>query len=149
MYCGFCYFFFSSRRRHTRCALVTGVQTCALPILISGDTIAVIAKRDATITGSALVSTDDLTVRAGRDLTIDAAENTFSRTQMHKEKNRDLTGVLTGNNLGIDEITGNKHLSIRNPKHNGTASKTTLTRSTIASITGNDTTVDRKNVQSG
>src|SRR3546814_17872668 len=30
---GFC-FFFSSRRRHTRCALVTGVQTCALPICL-------------------------------------------------------------------------------------------------------------------
>src|SRR3546814_17940198 len=32
--CGQVYsnFFFSSRRRHTRCALVTGVQTCALPI---------------------------------------------------------------------------------------------------------------------
>src|SRR3546814_3133965 len=28
-------FFFSSRRRHTRCALVTGVQTCALPILMA------------------------------------------------------------------------------------------------------------------
>src|SRR3546814_7935761 len=27
-------FFFSSRRRHTSCALVTGVQTCALPIWI-------------------------------------------------------------------------------------------------------------------
>src|SRR3546814_16724886 len=27
-------FFFSSRRRHTRCALVTGVQTCARPILV-------------------------------------------------------------------------------------------------------------------
>src|SRR3546814_8658641 len=27
-----CFFFFSSRRRHTRFALVTGVQTCALPI---------------------------------------------------------------------------------------------------------------------
>src|SRR3546814_7322708 len=27
-----CMLFFSSRRRHTRCALVTGVQTCALPI---------------------------------------------------------------------------------------------------------------------
>src|SRR3546814_5264728 len=26
------FFFFSSRRRHTRCALVTGVQTCALPL---------------------------------------------------------------------------------------------------------------------
>src|SRR3546814_3725298 len=33
MYCHLCViFFFSSRRRHTRCALVTGVQTCALPI---------------------------------------------------------------------------------------------------------------------
>src|SRR3546814_10592317 len=29
-------FFFSSRRRHTRCALVTGVQTCALPIYAVG-----------------------------------------------------------------------------------------------------------------
>src|SRR3546814_11629190 len=28
--------FFSSRRLHTRCALVTGVQTCALPILVDG-----------------------------------------------------------------------------------------------------------------
>src|SRR3546814_4911700 len=33
-----CYvFFFSSRRRHTRCALVTGVQTCALPIWLTFD----------------------------------------------------------------------------------------------------------------
>src|SRR3546814_8134986 len=30
--CLYVWFFFSSRRRHTRCALVTGVQTCALPI---------------------------------------------------------------------------------------------------------------------
>src|SRR3546814_1273964 len=30
--CDECRVFFSSRRRHTRCALVTGVQTCALPI---------------------------------------------------------------------------------------------------------------------
>src|SRR3546814_5954190 len=32
MFVKFFCFFFSSRRRHTRCALVTGVQTCALPI---------------------------------------------------------------------------------------------------------------------
>src|SRR3546814_4797376 len=32
----FVFFFFSSRRRHTRCALVTGVQTCALPIFVAG-----------------------------------------------------------------------------------------------------------------
>src|SRR3546814_1956752 len=31
----FLFFFFSSRRLHTRCALVTGVQTCALPICLS------------------------------------------------------------------------------------------------------------------
>src|SRR3546814_2056691 len=31
----FIVFLFSSRRRHTRCALVTGVQTCALPIYMS------------------------------------------------------------------------------------------------------------------
>src|SRR3546814_992024 len=29
-----CFFFLSSRSRHTRCALVTGVQTCALPICV-------------------------------------------------------------------------------------------------------------------
>src|SRR3546814_8865086 len=33
----FVLFFFSSRRRHTRCALVTGVQTCALPIWLQID----------------------------------------------------------------------------------------------------------------
>src|SRR3546814_7489370 len=32
VYCVLLFFFFASRRRHTRCALVTGVQTCALPI---------------------------------------------------------------------------------------------------------------------
>src|SRR3546814_7947371 len=37
LYCGYVisFFFFSSRRRHTSCALVTGVQTCALPISVS------------------------------------------------------------------------------------------------------------------
>src|SRR3546814_2896663 len=34
-----CVCFFSSRRRHTRCALVTGVQTCALPICFFGEKI--------------------------------------------------------------------------------------------------------------
>src|SRR3546814_19192036 len=33
-------FFFSCIRRHTRCALVTGVQTCALPILSGGQSLA-------------------------------------------------------------------------------------------------------------
>src|SRR3546814_18067332 len=35
--------FFSSRRRHTRCALVTGVQTCALPIFLGRDRVPAVA----------------------------------------------------------------------------------------------------------
>src|SRR3546814_6377712 len=38
------FFFFSSRRRHTRCALVTGVQTCALPICSLPPEIAAVAQ---------------------------------------------------------------------------------------------------------
>src|SRR3546814_9932250 len=38
--------FFSSRRRHTRCALVTGVQTCALPIFdVEDDIVAGVEQR--------------------------------------------------------------------------------------------------------
>src|SRR3546814_11787498 len=44
-------FFFSSRRRHTRCALVTGVQTCALPIL--GGLIYALWARGAPLHGAA------------------------------------------------------------------------------------------------
>src|SRR3546814_3099606 len=41
-------FFFSSRRRHTICALVTGVQTCALPICAFDDVAALDEPRWAT-----------------------------------------------------------------------------------------------------
>src|SRR3546814_18854291 len=41
MTCIWYLFFFASRRRHTRCALVTGVQTCALPILTAHRHVAV------------------------------------------------------------------------------------------------------------
>src|SRR3546814_5587449 len=45
-------FFFSSRRRHTRCALVTGVQTCALPIwvgVITGGRLILVEQKDELI----------------------------------------------------------------------------------------------------
>src|SRR3546814_4611046 len=48
-------FFFSSRRRHTRCALVTGVQTCALPIYLI---LASIVSESATATSVLWVSPD-------------------------------------------------------------------------------------------
>src|SRR3546814_4276926 len=42
------YFFFTSRRRHTRCALVTGVQTCALPIFGKSSSPCVRAKKSGS-----------------------------------------------------------------------------------------------------
>src|SRR3546814_2862084 len=38
---GLCIFFLSSRRRHTRCALVTGVQTCGSSDLVADQLIGV------------------------------------------------------------------------------------------------------------
>src|SRR3546814_1196577 len=40
-------FFFLSRRRHTRCALVTGVQTCALPVAAKPEPVARRVEADA------------------------------------------------------------------------------------------------------
>src|SRR3546814_5217553 len=50
-------FFFSSRRRHTRCALVTGVQTCALPIFAIDD------QRIRTADADAASATAAITIR--------------------------------------------------------------------------------------
>jgi len=116
---------------------VADTQTKAKGSLISGDTVEVTAKRDVAVTGSAVASMQDLTVQAGRDLTITAAQNTSTHDEMHKEKNRDLTGILTANKLGIDDITGNQKLFINSASHNGQKSETTLSGSTLGSAHGN------------
>ncbi|NWD72291.1 hemagglutinin repeat-containing protein, partial [Pseudomonas gingeri] len=118
---------------------VSETQTTAVGSVISGNTVDVAALHDVTVTGSGLASTQDLTVQAGRDLVIDAAQNTFTRSEMHKEKSHDLTGVLTANNMGIDDITGNMHLSISSRDHEGQSAQTTLTGSTVGSSQGNVT----------
>src|SRR3546814_5517783 len=60
---GFVIFVFSSRRRHTRCALVTGVQTCALPIsLLRGEGPGLV-RRDGTFLGALFESLATLDVR--------------------------------------------------------------------------------------
>src|SRR3546814_6769693 len=56
-------FFFSSRRRHTRCALVTGVQTCALPIFRSDG--AAVAASECTARGIALTPTSETSPQYG------------------------------------------------------------------------------------
>src|SRR3546814_3811869 len=61
-----CFFFFSSRRRHTRCALVTGVQTCALPIFNHGISPALIDEAfDETARFHALPEEEKLKIRQG------------------------------------------------------------------------------------
>src|SRR3546814_3731050 len=55
-------FFFSSRSRHTRCALVTGVQTCSLPISVGfGRTGTLFACEQATISPDFLCLSKGLT----------------------------------------------------------------------------------------
>src|SRR3546814_8474489 len=70
-------FFFSSRRRHTRCALVTGVQTCALPILID---VKHISEMDSFVdlTGKQLVAEANVTVG---DSDLSASTSAFSADQ--------------------------------------------------------------------
>ncbi|WP_283093916.1 hemagglutinin repeat-containing protein [Pseudomonas sp. MWU12-2345] len=116
---------------------VSETRTTAVGSLVSGNSVDVQAGQDGLVRGSSLVSTADITVSAGRDLQIDAAQNTFTRNELHKEKNHDFTGVLTGNKLGLDDMTGNQHLSISSQNHTGQSSETTLTGSTLGSSAGN------------
>src|SRR3546814_12160294 len=69
----FLYFFFSSRRRHTSCALVTGVQTCALPILACNPRLVV-----ASITGFG--QDGPYAARAGYDFLIQGMGGAMSIT---------------------------------------------------------------------
>src|SRR3546814_6718035 len=50
-------FFFSSRRRHTRCALVTGVQTCALPIFA-------LANKETLVVAGDLITSEAMKMNA-------------------------------------------------------------------------------------
>src|SRR3546814_797307 len=52
-------FFFSSRRRHTRCALGTGVQTCALPISFRDALEPINAQVQGTVGGDAIEQAQD------------------------------------------------------------------------------------------
>src|SRR3546814_6746653 len=49
-------FFFSSRRRHTRCALVTGVQTCALPICSPAKVVCATRRKRKLVASSGAIS---------------------------------------------------------------------------------------------
>src|SRR3546814_7185537 len=64
-------FFFSSRRRHTRCALVTGVQTCALPI----SAILLLLEAGQKSDGHRVDATELWLFQAGTSLCLQTADN--------------------------------------------------------------------------
>src|SRR3546814_5628516 len=72
------FFVFSSRRRHTICALVTGVQTCALPIWLSPGPIA-LSRMDidivATEFGAADLRGQDFAGRAAALIAVAAPDH--------------------------------------------------------------------------
>src|SRR3546814_11992887 len=65
----FVIFVYASRRRHTRCALVTGVQTCALPIFfekMGGEAVPQGVRPDALVAVRGLSGLDDDAVELAR-----------------------------------------------------------------------------------
>src|SRR3546814_1681246 len=80
----FCvFFFFSSRRRHTRCALVTGVQTCALPISASYQYIVVDPAGDPVKDTAADLKIERKLVTAAR---VKSAGNTYQTVRSEERR---------------------------------------------------------------
>src|SRR3546814_8437713 len=102
-------FFFSRRRRHTRCSLVTGVQTVALPILnnLSGEDVAIVTSTPGTtrdiiknviqINGIQLHIIDTAGLRETQD---EIEKSGIARTWQALEK-ADIALILVNAGLGI------------------------------------------------
>src|SRR3546814_3142955 len=105
-------FFFSSRRRHTRCALVTGVQTCALPISYD---VTITNKTDGPITLPALLTIDPLGGFTGVPIDV-AGQSSDGRWLIDLAASLPAGGILeagqstTGRTVSI-ATGGNKRLS--------------------------------------
>src|SRR3546814_4645006 len=89
------FFFFSSRRRHSRCALVTGVQTCSLPISI----VRIVDKKgeDLTIPGTDLAAQYLRPPRSIVNLQDGApvgVGDVVTKVPQEASKTRDITGGL-------------------------------------------------------
>src|SRR3546814_9580418 len=114
-------FFVSSRRRHTRCALVTGVQTCALPIFMNWLGCAVGASHHAAAQ-AALDAVSMLQPAAqatilGRQEKVDIASaalingitsHTFAFDDTHLKTIIHLAGPLCSALLALAELTGDR-----------------------------------------
>src|SRR3546814_3205449 len=76
-----CFFLFSSRRRHTRCALVTGVQTCALPISVEPTSPNVILLSPAGGPGAYYAEHGFVAGAGASDLKLPAGDTQWTRSE--------------------------------------------------------------------
>src|SRR3546814_13290437 len=97
-------FFFSSRRRHTRCALVTGVQTCALPICEFIDVASAHTQETIKLLDTGLKV---LETQQGQSENIKAfSRDLASLTEVLKNKDGDLRKILQLTPEAATEIDG-------------------------------------------
>src|SRR3546814_3482046 len=98
-YCsGASFFFFSSRRRHTRCALVTGVQTCALPIYQGISDIVVTAQKQSENLQDVPISVSAITAETLQDqqvTNIADLSNSLPNVQINSFSNYPDSAVFT------------------------------------------------------
>lgn len=107
------------------------VDNIAVGTVLSGETVQIGAGRDVTAQGAQVVGTGDVTVVAGRDLTLDAAESTHSETHNQSTKKSGLMG--TG---GVGIMVGSRSQAQGLTVHSTTAEGTLL-----GSLEGNVTLV--------
>src|SRR3546814_6188103 len=93
-------FFFTSRRRHTRCALVTGVQTCALPIYRFGIAL-----------GPAFRQAGERRARAERTRgPVHLGPDMRQRAEYPAAKETDRTSVVQGNSVVVRVVLGGRRI---------------------------------------
>src|SRR3546814_6703463 len=106
------WFFFSSRRRHTSCALVTGVQTCALPIFVKlARTLAdVIGEEAEIVSGAGNLTAADLRQRNARVGTFDVGEPIQCRLDYIGTAAQDRKSVVTGKWVSVSVDLGGRRI---------------------------------------
>ena len=116
--------FLSSSKTTTR---DTSSDTTAIASTFSGDSVTLVADRDIAVKGSNVVATNDATLIATRNLSIEAASETHNETHFSKTKQ---SGVFSSGGVGF--TIGSKQNSTDQQTDASTAAK-----STIGSTDGN------------
>src|SRR3546814_15025078 len=113
--------FFSSRRRHTRCALVTGVQTCALPISQTLDLWLAVngVEKQRSNTSHMLFKVDELIADISQGITLKPGDIIANGTPAGFGAGRDpqdRTSVVLGKSVSVRVDLGGRSI-LKKKKH--------------------------------